>query len=450
MDEAYQKVIEKIEKRRRFGAKSGREVSEELLRRVGHPEEGMRIIHIAGTNGKGSTAAFLDQILRKAEVKVGMFTSPHLISFRERIKVDGRMIEEKAAARIGQRLLDTKMPEDLTPTFFDLCLAMALLYFKEQECEVVILETGLGGRLDSTRGSITVPLVSVITAIGLDHTSVLGSTLQEIAGEKAGILRQGTRAVLAQMADEAAEVLVKECNQNRIPWIQMTTKEYMREKEIQGISSYPVVKMLSAVLEERSDIKLGLYGDYQWQNAANALGAIAQLCCALEEGEERMQRQWLLHELTEAAIREGLRDTQWPGRAQILRDRPLFMVDGAHNPQGVKALADTLKRRYPGEKFHFFTGVLSDKDYRSMMKEMLPLADSFDTVSVDNLRTLEGEKLAKLIRSHGITANYHKDIKKAMHMVLSYQEDHTAGVVAFGSLYFIGEILGIWKKMVDN
>ena len=446
MDYEYKDIIDQIEKRRRFGQACGRDVSEEFLKRLGHPEKGMRIIHIAGTNGKGSTAAFLDQILRKAGVRVGMFTSPHLITFRERIKVNGKMIPEKDATRIGQRLLEQEMPEELTPTFFDLCLAMALLYFKECSCDLVILETGLGGRLDSTRGVSQTPLVSVVTAIGLDHTAVLGSTLEEIAGEKAGIFRRGTRAVIAQMADEASAVLIEACQELGIPWIQMKKLEDGGEKR----SAYPIVSMILRVLDHDPGVKIGLHGDYQWQNAANALGAVFQLCNALPEEGEKMSRRELLDALTEEAIRKALADTEWPGRMQVLRQRPLFVIDGAHNPQGVKALAQTLKHRYPGEKFHFFTGVLSDKDYRNMMKEMLPLAASFDTVSVDNLRTLDGATLAKMIRSHGIPANYHKDIETGMRRVWSYKEDDTPGVVAFGSLYFIGEILRIHKKIVDN
>jgi len=444
MDYEYREIIEQIENRRRFGNACGRDVTREFLKRLGHPEKGMKILHIAGTNGKGSTAAFLDQILREAGVKVGMFTSPHLVTFRERIKVGGEMIPEADAARIGKVLLEESMPQELTPTFFDLCLAMAILYFREQACELVILETGLGGRLDSTRGVEVTPLVSVVTAIGLDHTSVLGNTLEEIAGEKAGILRRGTRAVLADMAEEAAGVLVEACQELDVPWIQMKKKKEAKNTP----SPYPIVTMIQKVLNRDPGVILGLHGEYQWENGANALGALYQLCQALPQEGEDLSRQDLLERLTEEVIREGLAKTRWPGRMQVLRKHPLFVIDGAHNPQGVKALAKTLRDRYPDKKFHFFTGVLSDKDYRNMMREMLPLAASFDTVSVDNLRTLDGEELAKMIRSHGVKAYYHDNIEKAVKRVWSYKEDETAGVVAFGSLYFVGEVLGISKRLL--
>ena len=187
----YEEIVTAIMGRRRFGKACGRQVAEELLARLNCPERGMRVIHIAGTNGKGSTAAFVSSILQAAGFCVGQFTSPHLVDFTERIQVNGRQISREDAARLGQRLLD--LPMELECTMFDLCLGMALLYFRERRCDFVVLETGLGGRLDSTSGLSQVPLVSVVTNIGLDHVQILGDTLEEIAAEKAGIFKRGRR-----------------------------------------------------------------------------------------------------------------------------------------------------------------------------------------------------------------------------------------------------------------
>ena len=212
----YEEIVTAIMGRRRFGKACGRQVAEELLARLNCPERGMRVIHIAGTNGKGSTAAFVSSILQAAGFCVGQFTSPHLVDFTERIQVNGRQISREDAARLGQRLLD--LPMELECTMFDLCLGMALLYFRERRCDFVVLETGLGGRLDSTSGLSQVPLVSVVTNIGLDHVQILGDTLEEIAAEKAGIFKPGTEAVFGKMAAAARRVLIKRCEELGIPW----------------------------------------------------------------------------------------------------------------------------------------------------------------------------------------------------------------------------------------
>ena len=201
----YEEVVSTIEAKRRFGQARGCDVTKEMMERLGHPEDGMKIIHIAGTNGKGSTAAFVSSILQAADFVVGLFTSPHLIRFTERIRVNNREIPNEDVARLGEHLLALPMENECT--MFDLCLGMAVLYFKEQHCDYVILETGLGGAGDSTTGLRQIPLVCAITNIGLDHTQILGDTIEKIAAEKAGILKKGTQALLGIMEERAQKVI---------------------------------------------------------------------------------------------------------------------------------------------------------------------------------------------------------------------------------------------------
>ena len=251
----YEEIVTAIMGRRRFGKACGRHVAEELLARLNCPERGMRVIHIAGTNGKGSTAAFVSSILQAAGFCVGQFTSPHLVDFTERIQVNGRQISREDAARLGQQLLD--LPMELECTMFDLCLGMALLYFRERRCDFVVLETGLGGRLDSTSGLSQVPLVSVVTNIGLDHVQILGDTLEEIAAEKAGIFKPGTEAVFGKMAAAARRVLIKRCEELGIPWRDAGKLE--ARTGTGGSDTWEV-----------TCLRLGLFGAYQRQNAATA------------------------------------------------------------------------------------------------------------------------------------------------------------------------------------
>lgn len=417
----YEEIVTAIMGRRRFGKACGRQVAEELLARLNCPEQGMRVIHIAGTNGKGSTAAFVSSILQAAGFCVGQFTSPHLVDFTERIQVNGRQISREDAARLGQQLLD--LPMELECTMFDLCLGMALLYFRERHCDFVVLETGLGGRLDSTSGLSQVPLVSVVTNIGLDHVQILGDTLEEIAAEKAGIFKPGTEAVFGKMAAAARRVLIKRCEELGIPWRDAGELE---ERIRSG--------------EEAVEPRLGLFGAYQRQNAATAAAVfdvIAERCPKLlGEMSEEKRRNILL---------EGLERTVWPGRMEILSEDPFLLVDGAHNPQGVAALAESLRQAYPGEQFLFVAGILADKDYEGMLEIMIPLARRFYTVTVESSRSLQGQAVAEYLKGKGQDAVYIGDLADCLRTVFAEGKQTGKRIVAFGSLYFIGSLEALWR-----
>ena len=394
----YQEVIEKIENSRRFGNLPGVEVTKRMLAALGNPQEGLAFIHVAGTNGKGSTCAFLTNILTKAGLKCGCFTSPHLIHFEERITVDQQMIPKEVVTRLGNELLSIDF--GVTPTMFDYCLVMAVLYFKECGCNVAVMETGLGGRLDSTN-ALGNPNVAVITRIGYDHMAILGNTLTEIALEKAGILKDGVPAVFAPQKEEALAVLRK----------------------------HPGTLVSSEDMEKVAFMKPGLMGAYQLENGAAAMLAAQKFLSQIGFDEER----------ADAAIEAGIHTAIWKGRMEILSREPYLMVDGAHNSNGIHALKTSLMKLYPDEKFHFVMGVMADKDYEKMIEELLPLAIDFVTVTPESSRALQAESLAEKIRSQGIPARSMASVADVLTLPRVGEK-----TIALGSLYFIGELEALY------
>ena len=395
----YEEVINTIDNKNLFGVTCGRDATKVFMEALGHPDKGMKIIHIAGTNGKGSVAAFVSSILQAASFmsdkpfKVGLFTSPHLIEYTERIQIDGKQISKEDVARIGAMLLNINL--GIEPTMFDYWLAMALVFFKEQGVKYVVLETGLGGNKDSTNGLMQQPMVCAITSIGLEHTKYLGNTLEAIAMEKAGIIKQGVPVVIGQMPNVAKDVIIACCNDKGARY--------------------------SIADEVDESIQLGLFGDYQRKNAAVALEIVKNLDI----------------EISDQAIIQGLKSARWPGRMQILSDSPFILVDGAHNPSGVKALHDSLVAQFPNEQFSFIMGVMADKNYAQMVEIIAPLAYEFHTVTVDTSRTLGAIELADTITGMGVKA------KASLKYQDAVGEAAKSGrkIIVFGSLYFIGEVL---------
>lgn len=418
-DYSYEQVIDTIQNSRRFGNLTGSEITKMMLEQLNHPEKGMPYIHVAGTNGKGSVSAFLCAILKEAGLKTGMFTSPHLVDFRERIQINGEVISQEEVQRLGNLLLAQDF--GVQPTMFDYCLAMALLYFKEQQCDVIVLETGLGGRYDSTN-AVGTPVVSVITKIGFDHMAILGNTLAEIAGEKAGIIKEGTKLICESQDAEVEEIFRKTAEEVGAASIEIIKQEKIQIKDHQTFSAYGY-----------EDLKMQMLGLHQFENATAAiLAAEAYLKELPEQNRTR----------TEQAIRTGVANTMWMGRMEVLQTEPFFMVDGAHNAHGVTALRKSLMALFPGEKFHFIMGVMADKDYVDMIAELLPLALDFTTVTVGYSRSLEAEQLAECIRKMGVIAISKESLAEAMAEVTKERKERT---IAFGSLYFVGEIEEIYK-----
>ncbi len=430
----YEQVVETIVNSRRFGRYSGVEVMAEMLKALGDPQKGMRLIHIAGTNGKGSVSAFLCEILREAGLCVGVFTSPHLMDFRERICVDGRMIEREAVERLGKELLVRRFLKE--PSMFDICLAMALLYFKEQQCDVVILETGLGGSLDATN-AVGVPEVSVITKIGYDHMEILGNTLEEIAEQKAGIIKKGTDVVLESQTTGVLAVLLAAAERAGARACHVIAPEEFLQRCYQdGTQSF--------VYGDYGKLQMRMLGLHQYENATAAAVA-AELFLKNGKFSERIEAQITGEDKNrriKAFIRNGIFKTRWQGRMELLRSEPFFMVDGAHNSSGIEALRESLACLFPGERFHFMMGVMADKDYESMVELLLPLAAEFTAVRVQTERALGADALAAFIRTKGIPAVSVANLAAGMERA----ECVAHKTIAVGSLYFIGEIEAIFKK----
>lgn len=425
----YEEVIRQIENTHRFGNLPGVEVMEHVLKQLAGINGKLPFVHVAGTNGKGSVCAFMTQIFKESGLRVGTFISPHVVFFEERIAVNGQMISRDDVTRLGNKLLDTDFGVNLT--MFDYCLAMALMYFTEQDCDIVVIETGLGGRLDSTN-AIGIPLATVITKIGYDHVAILGNNLTDIAGEKADIIKPKSRVFSEIQEEEAAAVIMQAADkcQDKLTFV---TKE-----EIEAASRY----------------KLKLLGVHQWENAAVAKLAaeyvLEQFLSTAATDENKMRKNGQTAEadsgtldvsgmnisrLSEKEIISALRETTWQGRMEILSQNPFFMVDGAHNGHGVSALRDSLKTLYPCEKFHMIMAVMADKDYKAMVEELLPYARDFVAVNMDNSRALQAKNLADFINGRGVRAACVDSVDEALKTLRTDTKN-----LAFGSLYFIGEI----------
>ncbi len=389
-----------------FGTKLGLENTRRLAALSGDPQNQLRFIHVAGTNGKGSTCAMLESMYRAGGRRVGLFTSPHLVSFRERIQVDREPVTEAGVVRQVAELqaLMAGFPPDHSPTFFEVVTLMALRHFVEQRCDLVVWETGMGGRLDAT--NIVTPLVSVITNIAFDHQQWLGETLARIASEKAGIIKPGVPVVTAADAPEALAVIRAAAAMAGSPLIEVTAAD----------AAQPPVSLLD----------LPLLGEHQRLNAALALAVTRVLREALP--------------LEDAAITRGLRELRWAGRLQSIRDAEgrVTLLDGAHNTAGAEALAAALGRHFAGQKPALILGILRDKDWQSMCRILAPLAGSVVLVPVHSNRTATPEELlAACAEGHrGIRLTACQSLEDALRLTAN----EPLRLVA-GSLYLVGEAL---------
>ena len=396
---------------RLFGAKFGLENTFQLARLTGDPQKRLRFIHVAGTNGKGSTCAMLESVYRQAGWKVGLFTSPHLNSFRERIQIDRQMISEADVVRLVSELqpIFTQFAEDHHPTFFEVVTIMALKYFAEQEVDLVIWETGLGGRLDAT--NIVTPLASVITNIAFDHQQWLGDTIAKIASEKAGIIKAGVPVATTETGTEALEVITKTARRLNAP--------------LRIISPLEVSELLKDVP------LLSLAGEHQHRNAGLAVAVVDIL-------RDRMS-------ITPPQIEEAMANVYWPGRLQLITHSSgqKFLLDGAHNEAGAESLRNALQNRFVTTEKTIILGVLQDKNWKSICALLAPLATRILLVPVSSDRTSAPEALAAVCR----TANPGAEIQVHSSFSAAFAARPTRGLVVItGSLYLIGEameVLGI-------
>ena len=399
------------------GSIPGLERTQGLLALMGNPERCFKCVHIAGTNGKGSTAAMTASILRKAGYKTGLYTSPHIYRFHERIQVNGEDISDRDLAAITEYVKPLAQSMDDHPTEFELVFCIAAEYFKRVGCDIVVVEVGMGGAMDATN-VIPVPEVAVITNIGLDHTGFLGNTVEEIATEKCGIFKDGGSAVVYRSSPGVETVFEKAAAAHGVS---------LRRADFEGL------ELVSHSLEgqvfhcgKRRDIRLPLLGEHQRYNAAVVLGIMDTLT----------EKGWAI---TEEHIYTGLQETSWPGRFHIVSRDPLFIVDGGHNPQCLESLVKNIQDYLPGKRVIGLTGVLADKDYGEMYKPVMPLIEQFVCITPPNDRKLEATELAAHLRKAGAVATACESIPAGVNKARELAGKDGV-VLCFGSLYSIGTI----------
>ena len=412
----YEEALNAIHAVHWQGHKPGLGRTRALLAALGDPHKALRFVHVAGTNGKGSTAAMLDSCLRAAGYRTGLFTSPYINRFNERVQVDGVPIPDGDLVRLVERVQPAAAAMADTPTEFEFITALGMLWFAEQRCDIVVLEVGLGGALDSTN-VIDPPECAVITALGLDHVKELGPTLADIAAAKAGIIKPGAPAVSYGGAPEADRVIAAAARACGAP---LTVVDFTR------------LRLRGAGLDGQTfdfdgldGLTLPLLAGYQPRNAAVAVTALRAL----------RARGW---DIPDEAIRRGLASVRWPGRFELLRRSPPFLLDGSHNAHGMRATADSLRSLFPGQKFVFLVSIMADKDAGEMLRLLLPLAKAFVTVTAPSPRAIPAADLAARIEALGGSAEPAASIPAAVERTAALAAGGPAA--ALGTLYFSGEV----------
>ncbi|HSH36545.1 folylpolyglutamate synthase/dihydrofolate synthase family protein [Schnuerera sp.] len=427
----YVEALNYINDKNKFGSRLGLDVMEKLLELLGNPHLDMKYIHVAGTNGKGSTSAYMAAILKEAGYRVGVFTSPYLERFNERISINGEDISNERLAVITERVkekIETMVKEGYEhPTTFEIVTTIAFVYFSEEDVDYTILEVGLGGREDSTN-IIENSYASVITTIDFDHTDVLGDTLGKIAYEKAGIIKENGLVISYPQEKEAFEVIEKIALEKKAKLIRcpMENVEIINLNQEGGIFNFKYKEY------NFKNIKIELLGQHQIYNATLALMTMLIL------------RDKGLIYLTNEQIKEGLEKTKWAGRLEVLKKNPTFLIDGAHNLQGAKTLAESIKNfRY--NKLILGIAILKDKDVDHIVETIVPLADEIVITEVNMPRKMEAEKLEEIIKKHNNNTYIERDIKKAIDKSFDLASEEDL-IVFGGSLYLIGDVRKILLK----
>ena len=399
------------------GSIPGLSRTQELLKKMGDPQDQLKYVHIAGTNGKGSTAAMTASILQKAGYRVGLYTSPYIYKFNERMQINGQPISDQELTEITAWVKPLAQSMEESPTEFELVSSIAFEYFKRNACDIVVLEVGMGGALDSTN-VIKAPEVAVITNIGLDHTDVLGSTVEEIARTKAGIFKTGCDAVIYRSTPSVEAVFEEVCAQKGV---KLTKADFESLEQVSRDLEQQVFHC-----GKRKNLALPLLGDHQLHNAAVVLATVDVL----------ISRGW---KITEQNIYDGIRDVSWPGRFDVMRKEPLFIIDGGHNPQCIEALVKNIQDYLAEKNVVVLTGVLADKDYADMYRPVMPLVQEFVCITPPNPRKLDATMLAQYLTEAGANATACETIEQGVRTAME-KAGKDGVVLSFGSLYSIGSI----------
>lgn len=395
----YQEALDWLYATQHFGIKLGLDAPKRLLREyLAFPPRTTKVAHVAGSNGKGSTCAILDSITRTAGIKTGLFTSPHLVDFRERIRVNGEMISEEETARHITELKELVKDWEHHPTFFELTLAIGMRFFRDSGCEIIILETGMGGRLDATTA---VPAdIHVITPIAMDHAQWLGDTIEKIAAEKAGIITSSSPVICSKQVPSALGVIAEKAN------------------EMQA--------SLTTVTEPIEGYSLSLHGSYQKENAAVALEAAHQLGIQLRYD----------------TVKYALLNVKWQGRFEVISENPLVVIDGAHNPHSAGILAETWAENYPDIKPMIIYGAVESKDLNGVCEHLTTISDSIIFTPINSPRTVHFEDISRLHALSAVKLYEKSNIQEA----LNFASEQGFAILITGSLYLLGEYKALIRK----
>jgi len=419
----YDQAVEYIHSTLKFGSVLGLDNIRELLGRLGNPQKKLRFIHVAGTNGKGSTCAFITEILMSAGFSVGMFISPYVNEFNERIQINRENIADESLASCTARVkaaIDKMLKdggEDIQhPTEFEIITAIGFLYFLEQNVDYVVLEVGMGGRLDATN-VIDVPHVCAITSISFDHMEYLGDTIEKIASEKAGIIKHGGICVCyPKQSPQAAYVIEQECLEKDAIFI------FPEEPEVRDMDIYGTIFDYGRY----KNLKISLLGEHQVYNAVTAIAVV-----------EALVEHWDV-EITPDDIYDGLEEATFAGRFEVINDEPLTIIDGAHNTESISAFVKSVEEYLADYSRVVVMGMLKDKEYNDCIKAVAEVADVFIATTVENPRSLSAEEVAKIAREYCDNVIVCNDKWEALETAQEYAEDLGGAVAICGSLYLIG------------
>lgn len=425
-------IIDRIHEFNRFGMVLGLDRMEELLRRLGNPQDDLKVIHVAGTNGKGSVSKYLEEGLSACGYKMGLYTSPYIETFNERIRYDGADISDEDLEYYGQKVVsaaEAMVADGLdSPTEFEVVTAIAFLYFAGRQADITILEVGLGGIGDSTN-VVKSPLASVITSISYDHMAQLGSSLAEIAVNKAGIIKTGCPVIANVPQRDAAKIIARKA-------YAMGSRLY----DISGIRAAvsdetPFSQKVSMELYEKSysDVEISMVGRHQAENLKTALATLEIL---RKSGAVKLDRE---------ALYEGLKRARQPGRFEVISEDPLVIIDGAHNEAGAQALQETMAQHFAGKKILLVAGILADKEIDSIVKFLTKITDHIIVTEPDNPRKLAAEKLAGHVADFGVAAEAVSDVEAAVHRAKELADSYDVILFA-GSLYLIGDVRRLWRN----
>lgn len=416
----YEEAAEFADSTKKYGSILGLESIRNLMQELGNVQEQLHIIHVAGTNGKGSVCAFLSAALTEAGYRVGRYNSPAVFERREVFRIGETMISKEEYAAVFERVQTAC--EVLTkrgcphPTVFEVETAAAFLWFYEKKCDLVLLETGMGGETDATN-LITHPVCSVLTSIGMDHMQYLGNTIEEIAKVKAGVIKKGCPVVALKQGDSVCEVIKNKAEECGSRCVLVEVPQYMQEAPIWGTTLQDV---------RYGSVHTALGGIWQRENLSLAL-AVLKL---LEESD---------YSITKEAVQNGIAKTIWHGRYEVLQTEPLFIIDGAHNPIAAKRLKQTIEKDFTNREIIYIIGVLADKEHEKMLRLLLPGAKAVFTVTPDSPRALDGESLAKEAQKYADNIWYVPDIGKAVKMAKETAKESDV-IFAVGSLSYLKEV----------